>query len=339
MTPRLLTASSLKAARACMRLYQYTYALGIRPVRESETTRFGTLWHAGQEAWWLGPDGDARLDAGLASIAVHCLHREIDPFDRVKAEELLRGYHFLWIDRALETLRVEVEFRAPHVNPATGAASRTWTLGGKIDAVARAEGRILIVEHKTSSEDIGPGSDYWRRLRLDGQVGMYFEGATALGYDPAGCLYDVVGKPRIKPLKATAPEARKYTKAGALYAAQRSEDETPEEYRARLRASIAEAPAQYYQRGELVRLEAEREDYLHDIWQLGRMIREAELANRWPRNPDSCVRYGRTCEFFDACTGVASLDDETLFRRIQIAHPELAASATQTTPPDTASAA
>jgi hypothetical protein len=40
---------------------------------------------------------------------------------------------------------------------------------------------VLVVEHKTSSEDVTPGSFYWSRLRMDGQVSVYFDGARALG--------------------------------------------------------------------------------------------------------------------------------------------------------------
>lgn len=83
-------------------------------------------------------------------------------------------------------------------------------------------------------------------------------------------------------------------------------------------------PAGYYQRAEVVRLDAELEEAAFDIWQLGAQIREARVANRYPRNPDACVRYGRICPFFDVCTGAASLDDASRFQRLANVHPELA---------------
>jgi hypothetical protein len=68
------------------------------------------------------------------------------------------------------------------INPATGRASQTRQLGGKLDVLVRdQDSRALIIEHKTSSEDLGPGSDYWRRLRMDPQISTYFVGARALG--------------------------------------------------------------------------------------------------------------------------------------------------------------
>jgi hypothetical protein len=54
-------------------------------------------------------------------------------------------------------------------------------------------------------------------------------------------------------------------------------------------------------------------------------MREAELAQRHPRNPDACVRYGRTCEFFGVCTGESSLQDDQQYRRSARVHTELSA--------------
>jgi hypothetical protein len=234
------------------------------------------------------------------------------------------GYDARWGEEQLRVVGVEVEFLAPLVNPETSAASRTWQLGGKIDAVVETpDGRTFIVEHKTTSEDVSPGSDYWKRLRMDGQVSVYFEGAKALGLKVDGCLYDVLKKPALRPLKKTLDV--KLKKDGTPYANQRLEDETAEEFRARLISAIAENPTGHFARGEVVRLEAEVEEARFDMWQLGRQLREAELAGRHPRNPDACIRFGRTCPFFGPCTGTDSLENAEHFRRSEHIHPELAA--------------
>jgi len=185
----LLTISRLKAARSCQRLHQLSYVDGYRPAKDADTLRFGTLIHRGLEAWWRGA-GDQRLDAALGA-----LEGEADPFELAKAQVLLTGYHVRWSAEVIETLGVEIEFRAPLINPESHAPSRTYELGGKIDALARlADGRVAVVEHKTSAEDISPGSDYWKRLRMDGQVSLYYEGARSLGItahlyrDPASLL-------------------------------------------------------------------------------------------------------------------------------------------------------
>lgn len=236
-----------------------------------------------------------------------------DLFELAKAEAMILGYDSRWAaDMArYEVLAVEAEFRAPLVNPETGAASRTWQRGGKIDAIVRERdsGRVLIVEHKTSGEDITPGSSYWRKLRMDGQITGYFLGADALGFTAEACLYDVLGKPAQRPFKA---------------AQRRKVDESPTEYRIRCVEAIAAEPSAYFQRGEVVRLDAEMAEAAFDDWQTAQALRESERLGRFPRNPDACMKWGRACDFFDVCTGEASLSDSFRFRLSDLVNPELA---------------
>lgn len=318
----LLTASRLRDARACQRRHRYRYLEGFVPLEDVGPLRFGQMFHRGLEAWWSNT-GEDRLPAALETIP-----GDADKYEAAMVRALLVGYDARWQDEQLEVLAVEKEFRVRLINPETGQPSRTWQLGGKCDAIARdRDGLVLLVEHKTTIDDITPGSDYWKRLRLDGQVSIYFQGAIEAGFDVAACLYDVVRKPLHRPFKATPEADRKYTKAGALYANQRDADEPPEEYFDRLVAAIAEDPKRYFARGEVVRLDAEMDEATFDVWNLAKQLREGMLANRFPRNPDSCVTYGRTCAFFGVCSGEQSLDDPLLFRRVENVHPEL----TQTT--------
>lgn len=326
----LLTISRVKAARSCLRYHKLRFLDGVKPVKEDEARRFGTLVHIGLEAWWrarmAGADAP-HIDYALE--AMQAVTPAPDPFELAKAEVLLIGYDGVYCSDLYEVLAVEVEFRGDLVNPQTGARSKSWVQGGKIDAVVRdlRDGRVLTVEHKTSSEDIRQGSEYWRRLRMDGQISTYFDGARMLGFDPAGCLYDVIGKPGLRPHKATPPEARKYTKATAkepsrLYAGQREHDETVQEYRHRLSLAILADPTAYFQRGEVARLESELDEHRTDTWQFAQALRSMMTAGRAPRNPDACTKWNRTCEMFAICTGETSADDPLRYRRAEI-FPEL----------------
>jgi hypothetical protein len=317
----VITNSEVRTFRRCPREWRLAYGLGYRSLHRAEPLRFGNLMHIGLEAWWLADDG-MRLDAAIEAISPHAE----DEYELVRAGVLLQGYDARWHDEPLAMIAVEREFRAPLLNPETGAPSRTFELAGKLDVIVRnlRDGLVYLVEHKTTSEDIGAGSQYWQRLQLDPQISTYFAGAKASGYDVAGCIYDVIGKPGLRPAKATPSESRKYTKQGRLYANQRDTDETPDEFRQRLIEAVAAEPDRYYQRGTVVRLEAEERDAAFDMWQTARLIREADLAQRWPRNPDACSRFGRTCSFFGVCIGTESLADTTLFRRTDNVHEELA---------------
>jgi hypothetical protein len=233
----------------------------------------------------------------------------IDPFELVRAEEMLRGYHARWRAEEYEVVSVEKEFEVPLRNPRTGGRSQIFNRAGKFDAIARKGGRTFVIEHKTSSEDISPGSKYWVRRRMDSQISMYIRGAEDVAsWHVDGVVYDVLGKPQQRPLKKNAKNKA---------------DETPEEFRLRVREAIAKEPESYYQRGQVVRLESDLDEFDQDTWQLARLIREGELTKRFPRNPDACERYGRTCAFFGVCAGEALLDDTTKFRKKDGAHSEL----------------
>lgn len=322
----IITASRLKTARSCLRLHKYKYFQGYRPVGDNENLRFGTLFHQCLEAWWLAKA--AGQDALEASMAV-AEKASADEYDCAKVSMLLVGYTARWGAEEWEVLGVEVPFETALINPDTGAKSRTWRLAGKIDAiVSNAKGETYIVEHKTSSEDVSSGSDYWRRLKLDGQLSVYNVGAMSLGYELSGALYDVIKKPTIRPAKATPVADRKYTKGTAkepskLYANQREFDESPAEYAERIANELTADPNKYFARGYVVRLEAELDEAMADVWQTAEAIRHAELTGRHTRNPDSCFKYGSNCAFVGVCCGEASLDDGNLFLKLDSVHPEL----------------
>lgn len=346
----ILTSTSLKTGRGCKRKFEIEYVLGYRPLYEEEVFFFGSLGHRGLEAWWkairAGLPEDEWLTAALAAVA-----DTPDPFDLAKVEVLLIGYHFRWKDDAhhLEVLHVEMQFRVPLINPATGAKSRTWGLGGKIDVLVRdrRDGLVKLIEHKFSSEDITPGSNYWKRLTMDGQVSTYFDGGQSLAPAPiAECIYDVIQKPSQKPSKTIpvvdadgvkvvldANGERVRTKDGKKWretadAAQgfvlQVRNETVDEYRERISALIEADPNKYFARGIVVRIADELDEHRFDTWQTAKEIHEYQRAGRFPRNPDHCTKWGSTCPYWDVCTGVATLEDQSRFRRLDNLHPELA---------------
>ena len=202
MTTELYTASRLRVLRQCLRLHYYRYELGL-VMPQSDEARFGTVGHAALEAYlrtWQAGELDARLDAALTIVD------QLDSeFDRVKLRLLLVAYHERWGAEDWDILAVEVEFRyqlGEHL------------LGGKIDAIIRqrTDGRVYVLEHKFTGVETSLGGAYWEKLTIDTQVSIYIDGATMLGYEVAGCIYDVLKRPGHEPLRATPPDRREYTK-------------------------------------------------------------------------------------------------------------------------------
>jgi hypothetical protein len=341
----LLTTSAAKAYRSCARLFFFSYDQGWRTLFEPPALGFGKLGHRGLEAWNLEAmrsprDLPARLDAALDAMAAHPL----DEYEMSRATALLTGYHARWADTDMEVLAVERQFATALLNPETGAPSRTWRLGGKIDAVVRFEGRVLVMEHKTSSEDISAGSDYRQRLILDSQVSNYLVGARALGFDVKGCLYDVIGKPGQRPSavpildidgvkmvhdssgqRVRTKDGKKWRESASAaegYVLQ-TRPETADEYLDRIASAVAADPDRYFQRFPVVRLADEEREAAFDVWQVGSQIRESRRLRAWPRNPGNCKSYGRTCAYLEVCLGTASIDDPLRFRKAESVNEEL----------------
>jgi hypothetical protein len=182
----------------------------------------------------------------------------------------------------------------------------------------------LLLEHKTTVESFADDADpYWIKMGMDGQVSHYYLGAESLGHRVEGCLYDVLLRPRMKPLKATPEGSRKYKANGELYANQRDRDETAKEYGERIAADIETRPEKYFARRTIARTDNDIIEYLGDVWAEGRMMREAELAQRSPRNPEACHRFG-TCWAWNHCAyGVRLEDHPESFEQVDDVHPEL----------------
>lgn len=316
----LLTNSSRGTFNDCRRKYLLKYVWGYEPVKINDTMYFGSLYHGALECFYNG-------DVNLAIQWLNEQSIEWNQYHVSECKAMIIAYSAFWEDAndKLAVQEVECEFRAPLLNPKTGRKSRTFELGGKLDAIVAdiETGEKFIMEHKTTSLDISPDADYWKQLRLDGQISGYYVGAEQLEYDVVGCIYDVVKRTGKKPLKATPVENRKYRKAdGQLYAGQREFDETPAEYEERVLSAILEDPERYFVREKIYRTDDQLIEYLADMWGFASEIRMADHNRAWPRNPKACIRFG-TCPFFDVCTGSISLEDESYFcKKIRI-HMEL----------------
>lgn len=337
---RVITNSELKTARRCSQEHYLAYVLGYRPVEQAEPLYDGTIVHLALAAWWLTPDN--RLGAALEALAV-----VPDEYKHAKFAVMIQGYHERWVYDVenYEVLEVEREFRAALINPETDARSRTFVLGGKLDVLVRDKrnGLIKLIEHKTTSEEIGPGSTYWKRLTLDSQISIYHDGAEALGWPVDECLYDVLYKPQQRPsqiplldelgskIVLDANGVRVRTKTGKWRETASLADgfvlqtrtETPAEYAARILELIVAEPEKFYQRGVVVRLSDEMIDARFDTWQQARLVAEATTLHRHPRNPDACLRFSRECDYFGYCTGTESLEDKSKFVQVDNVHQEL----------------
>lgn len=311
MSRSLLTSTRLSSLRRCPRQHYLRYEVGLSKVREATPLRFGRGFHYGLELY------NARISSDMAVDCVTADYRTCpnwaDPTDwAVEGETLqtlLLGHFWRYQDDDIEFVAAEQSFEIPLVNPRTGRTSRTFRLAGKIDGIVRLpDWRLAVLEYKTAGEDISPDSDYWLRLRCDGQISLYVMAARAMGHDVATVLYDVTRKPTIRLRKS----------------------ETPEQYGERLLKDIGDRPDYYFQRREVPRLEDELAEFSAELWQQAQLImatrRRAASAGpcAWFRNV-SKLTCG-FCQFANLCLGAVRVDPDAPpvgYEILDNVHPEL----------------
>lgn len=319
---RELTNSEMSCFAQCTEKHRIRYIEGYVPVRTAPALRFGTAVHQCMEAYWRARKANAANPVGSMLAAVPS---DMDGFERARLRVMLIAYAAVWGRVACKVLAVELPFDLPLVNPDTGETCTVFRRAGKIDLILEFPGRIVrVTEHKSSSEDPGPGSPYARRLTLDEQVSFYLRAAQYMGYQPESIVYDVLRKFRVDPLEAT-PEATRYLKDGkTLRKNAREQDETPAEYEARLVEVAKSAPEKIVSRIAVQRFEHEVERFDREIWARSRMMLHVMREQLATRNSRACFQHhGSGCEYLDVCSGHGRLDDEFRFLKLVDTHPEL----------------
>lgn len=267
-----------------------------------------------------------------------------DPFAVARVRAMITVYSEVWNWDAYEVLDVEKEFIFPLLNPETESPSRTFDEAGKIDLLLRHRGteRLIVGEHKSTSDSVAPDSFYWDQLRMDQQISRYFLAAARDGQDVQGILYDVLRKPGQRPsgiplLDADGTKivhdrngARVKTKDGKKWRETsdteqgyvlQTRPETPDEFEARLLAVMRADPHAYFAQREVPRLDSDLLEYMNDSWSFSQQLLYFRKRNIWPKNTDACHAWG-TCSMFDICSGRASVDG-VRYRQRENVHPEL----------------
>jgi hypothetical protein len=284
------------------------------------------------------------IEAALAALNAS----NLDPHVIARARAIMRVYDERWGAQwsEYEIVGVEQEFAFPLLNPETEAPSRSFDEAGKVDLTirSRATGRVTVVEHKTSSEDIKPESDYWDRLRMDTQCSKYFLYAATAGHDVEAIRYDVIRKPLQRPIKVPILDddglkivlndkgERCFTKDGKKPRQTENTDEnwmmqtrpeTPHEYEERVVEVLRANRDGFFAQRDVPRLDSDLIDYMGDAWAVSQEILFRRRVKCWPRNPDACKILG-TCEYFALCCGRSSVNGID-YRQAAQKHAELSA--------------
>jgi hypothetical protein len=233
-----------------MRFY-YRYVLGLAPVEETESLRYGTYWHKilevqnlvqGEKCCDCGEEPNQNCPicegSGVVSttlgmdLVVKYLNWAYQTIPVSKTPEeaaveqtillySLIGYNWYYENRKnYEILAQEIKFDLPLKSPITGRTMPNTAIHGKIDKVLKnpATGQLFIGEHKSTSDSLEADSTYWGHLNLDTQTLLYPYAARRLdvGFDTSriGILYDVWHKPGIRPKMLTQGDSKAFMESG-----------------------------------------------------------------------------------------------------------------------------
>lgn len=241
----ILSSSEISCYQQCPRKYRHRYVDRRVPLIQAEELMRGKRAHKALTEWQSGREIDVR---------------EMPPAERA----MMRGYISVY---ARTLLAVNVPFRVE-------VAPGLFIVGEFDAAIYDDQGNVRdIIEHKTTSSDISPGGQYWKRVVLvDPQVSVY-----SLAFPCATVLYDVLRKPALR----------------------QKQGETESQYEERCLAAIAEEPEKYFARFTVVRLEEDAKATVEDIRRVAYQLEPG--ADLFERNPRACFDYGRECEYFGVC--------------------------------------
>ena len=340
MSKIILTASSMACALRCPRRYWYDNILGLKEVTPSEALRIGTAVHNGGEARAKGLDFAAQYKAAISGGS-------LDEWMAAKVFGILGAYDKKYgevEDADCAAMEPEVQF----VEPIDG--SRTFEQQGKVDGLAvLKDGRRVVWERKTTSDDLSETSDYWDRLKFNIQLLAYAGWVEHSTGELPVCVYDVIRKPQLQP-KSNVPEVDadglpivldangqrcikrdgtpKKTADSAKGERIAGHPETPDEYGARILEAMGAEPERYFARREvsitadmLAEFKRERLGVCRMLLHFASEARRSERPEyAYPRacNPDNC----RSCPFSGVCLNRIPVDEKSVPEGFRIAHHE-----------------
>lgn len=342
----IITNSSMSVFKACRQKYYWAYEVGLRPDRDRAPLRIGSMIHKGLDLLAKNQSLQSVLDEIEQSYAQAVDLNEITMrYELVTVQELIRGYYYAWKDSSLRIIESEQIFELPIINP-SGNKMTGLRQAGKRDRIGcLPDGRLALLETKTTSEDIGPDSEYRRILAIDQQLSMYIAAAREDGIDLQTAVYDCIRKPTIRPCDVPLTDSngekivldesgnRVYKSNGQPrlsgdknkgYTLQ-VRSMTPDEWREKLATDIAYRPEYYYQRFEVPRLESDIEQFRIELWMIAKDILDCRRMGRWYRNTNTCRNYSSLCPYYPLCAGEITIDNGVPagFRQAETIHEEL----------------
>jgi hypothetical protein len=301
--PMTTTYSMWALFRNCRKAVDWRYLQQLVPLQRDRNLHFGSIIHECLQAWHQRRD----LDEVLGVVNRLCANRLQDENQRRDwhlATAMMRGYAARYATDDFEIIALERNFEGSIVNPATGAASRSFLLAGKVDGIVRIGSEHYILEHKTASQVDG---DYLEKLWTDFQITIYAHYIEqTMGIPITGILYNVLVKAKLQQGKGETEEEFQERRAELLAksktgktTAKRKVPESDEDFQQRLAEKYAD-PEMFHR--EMLYLSRDRFDILRaELWELTQAFLEAKRRGIFYQNTAFCFNYQRPCPYFALC--------------------------------------
>ncbi|HVY93312.1 MAG TPA: PD-(D/E)XK nuclease family protein, partial [Bryobacteraceae bacterium] len=243
--PMTSTYSMWSLFRNCRKAVELRYLQHLVPLERDRNLHFGSIIHECLQAWHQRRD----LEEILALIDRLCPEHHQDENQRRDwhlAAALMKAYARRYASDDFEIVALEKNFEGPIINPATGAASRSFVLAGKVDGVVRIGDDYFILEHKTAGQLDG---DYLEKLWTDFQITIYAHYIEqTIGIPITGILYNVLVKAKLQQGKGETEEEYQARRAELLAksktgktTAKRKLPESDDEFQLRLAEKYADS--------------------------------------------------------------------------------------------------
>jgi hypothetical protein len=267
------------------------YVEELVPIERDDTMYVGQLVHRWLQGYYSGT---------VAYIQV------VDKASALAAA-ITTAYAVYWPNQegwAWAKHQTERVFQDELRNPETGAASKTFVFGGKVDMLVFDKGWWL-VEHKTTSA-IDQG--YIERLWCDSQIQIYTKYVPAEFQPLQGVIYNILRRPMLRPYEISS---------------KRSEPETMEAYSERCQQDLLEKPGSFH-RQELIFTPGQLEELEEELWDLSQEVLRARKGH-WYDNKDNCWKFNKPCPYWRYCVSGRSQVVKESFYRHEPANQELSA--------------
>jgi len=299
-----LTYSMMNKFRSCRKACKFRYIDEIVPkARKSDALFFGSTIHDALERL----HGGENIDAVISGIGDVYDKRDIDPKQKADwnlATAMMIAYSEHYASEGFEVIALEKEFEGSITNPVTGASSRSFTFGGKVDGIVKQGGQCFLLEHKTAAQI---NESYLEKLWMDMQITLYAHYIEKVfKYKIAGIIYNVLTKPKLK--QATGETDKEYeTRLAGLIAksktgkssAKRKMPETDDAFRERLLAKFKEPMA--FHRETILISKEQTQEHLRELWELTKALLDARRRNVFYRNTSFCYQWNRPCSYLSLC--------------------------------------